>query len=158
MRVNMLPELLTHCAFIASKERVRGRQGSFHSTCPPYGKVVLRPQNADTCKEETLCLHISKWDIRLIVALVHSTKKKKRKRQHHRFWLGKTHTLLARWEASPVPEPIIVQEADMVHGLDESLSCHLSVSHSDCGKANYRWLNVPFFSLLSGVLPGRTLS
>lgn len=49
-------------------------------------------------------------------------------------------------EASPVPEPIIVQEADMVHGLDESLSCHVSVSHCDHGKANYRWLNVPFFS------------
>lgn len=41
-------------------------------------------------------------------------------------------------ESSPVPEPIIVQAADMVRGLDESLSCHVSVSHSDCLKANYR--------------------
>lgn len=41
-------------------------------------------------------------------------------------------------EASRVPEPIIVQEGDMVRGLDESLSCHVSVSHPDCGEANYR--------------------
>jgi len=49
-----------------------------------------------------------------------------------------TCTLCLRGEASPVPEPIIIQEADMVHRLDESLSCHVSVSHSDCQKANYR--------------------
>lgn len=83
------------------------------------------------------CLHISKWDIRLIVIIVKET-------------TGEVLTLESCTPCShggcPVPEPIIVREADTVHGLDESLSCHVSVSHSDCWKANYRWLNVPFFS------------
>lgn len=49
------------------------------------------------------------------------------------------------------------QRADLMHERDESLSCHVSVSNSNCGSANYRWLNVPR-SLLSGPLPGRAAS
>lgn len=119
---------------------MRGRQGSFHSTCPPSGRVVLRPQNADTCKEDIPCLRISKWDIGLIVSLVQS------KEDNISCFDSGNLRAVCTVQPSLVPEPIIVQEADVVHGLDESLSCHVCVSHSDCGKANYRWLNVPFFS------------
>lgn len=55
-----------------------------------------------------------------------------------------------------MPKPIIIQEADAVHARDESQSCHVSVSHCDGGKVNYRWLNVPFFS--PPPPPGRTHS
>ncbi len=120
---------------------MRGRQGSFHSTCPPYGEAESRLKNADTCKEETPCLHISKWDIRLILALVHSAKK-----TTSQVWTQEPAQSACMVEASPVPQPIIVREADAVLGLDESLSCHVSVSHFYCGKANYRWLNAPLFS------------
>lgn len=65
--------------------------------------------------------------------------------------VAKAATQASTWlahfiETRPVPKPIIIQEADTVHARDESQSCHASVSHCDGGKANYRWLKVPFFS------------
>lgn len=50
----------------------------------------------------------------------------------------RTARLACRVEGSTMPEPIIVQNRDMAHALDESLSCHMSVAQRDCGKANYR--------------------
>ena len=94
----------------------------------PHAGVVLRPKNADTCKAESPCLHISKRDIRLMAALVHNIA----------FDPGTCALSACVAEASPVPEPIIAREADAACGLDESLSCHVSVSRPDCGKANYR--------------------
>lgn len=121
----MLPELLTHCEFKPSDERWEAGRGAFTQHVPPMPNA----------KMELPAVHVSKWDTGLIVALVDIAG----------FQLGKPSRPARSAEASPVPQPIIVREEDVVHGPDESLSCHVSVSHSDCGKANYRWLNVPFF-------------
>lgn len=121
---------------------MRGRQGSFHSA-PLAARLCWDHRMQTHAKKKPPFLHNSKWDISLTVVNEKNILKETTLQVL-------THEP-ARWgcivESSPVPEPIIVQEADMVRGLDESLSCHVSVSHSDCLKANYRWLNVPFFSV-----------
>lgn len=109
------------------------------------------------CVETTECKHrqrinlplvvIQKWDISLTLGLKRKEKKSILKETTLQVLTQEPARGGCIVESSPVPEPIIVREADMAHGLDDSLSCHVSVSHSDCLKANYRWLNVPFFSV-----------